>query len=953
MNYKPRLGFCFKLFAFIIGFSSIFISVKSQTTASDDAAAMLALKKTLGPPESLGWTDPDPCKWKHVFCSEDKRVTRIQIGHQNLQGTLPSDIQNLTELERLEVQWNNISGPVPSLNGLSSLQVLMLSNNHFTSFPTDFFSGLSSLQSVEMDNNPFSAWEIPQSLQNASALQNFSANSANITGKIPDIFGSDAFPGLTILHLAFNCLEGELPSSFSGSSIQSLWVNGQLSNSKLNGTVAVLQNMTFLKEVWLHSNSFSGPLPDLSGLKDLQSLSLRDNSFTGPVSVSLMKLESLKTVNLTNNLLQGPVPEFKDSVAVDMVKDSNRFCLPSPGDCDPRVTSLLNVVKSMDYPQRLADNWKGNDPCMDWLGITCSNGNITVINFEKMGVTGTISPDFASLKSLQRLILAGNNLTGTIPEELTALVALKELDVSNNQLYGKVPTFKSNIILNTNGNPDIGKEKSTTSPGSESGNPSAGSGSKSSGNSGNSSKKTSAFIGIIIASIFGGLLVVGLLGLLVFCLYKKKQKRFSRVQSPNAMVIHPRHSGSDNESVKITVAGSSVSVGAVSEAHTFPNSEPGGDIQMVEAGNMVISIQVLRNVTNNFSEENILGQGGFGVVYKGELHDGTKIAVKRMESGVISGKGSTEFMSEIAVLTKVRHRHLVALLGYCLDGNEKLLVYEYMPQGTLSRHIFNWEEEGLKPLEWTKRLTIALDVARGVEYLHGLAHQSFIHRDLKPSNILLGDDMRAKVADFGLVRLAPEGKASIETRIAGTFGYLAPEYAVTGRVTTKVDVFSFGVILMELITGRKALDESQPEESIHLVTWFKRMHINKDSFHKAIDPTIDLNEETLASISTVAELAGHCCAREPYQRPDMGHAVNVLSSLVELWKPTDQCSEDIYGIDLEMSLPQALKKWQAYEGRSNLESSSSSLLPSLDNTQTSIPTRPYGFAESFTSADGR
>ncbi|MBA0715586.1 hypothetical protein Golax_014476 [Gossypium laxum] len=953
MNYKPRLGFCFKLFAFIIGFSSIFISVKSQTTASDDAAAMLALKKTLGPPESLGWTDPDPCKWKHVFCSEDKRVTRIQIGHQNLQGTLPSDIQNLTELERLEVQWNNISGPVPSLNGLSSLQVVMLSNNHFTSFPTDFFSGLSSLQSLEMDNNPFSAWEIPQSLQNASALQNFSANSANITGKIPDIFGSDAFPGLTILHLAFNSLEGELPSSFSGSSIQSLWVNGQLSNSKLNGTVAVLQNMTFLKEVWLHSNSFSGPLPDFSGLKDLQSLSLRDNSFTGPVPVSLMKLESLKTVNLTNNLLQGPVPEFKDSVAVDMVKDSNRFCLPSPGDCDPRVTSLLNVVKSMDYPQRLADNWKGNDPCMDWLGITCSNGNITVINFEKMGVTGTISPDFASLKSLQRLILAGNNLTGTIPEELTALVALKELDVSNNQLYGKVPTFKSNIILNTNGNPDIGKEKSTTSPGSESGNPSAGSGSKSSGNSGNGSKKTSAFIGIIIASIFGGLLVVGLLGLLVFCLYKKKQKRFSRVQSPNAMVIHPRHSGSDNESVKITVAGSSVSVGAVSEAHTFPNSEPGGDIQMVEAGNMVISIQVLRNVTNNFSEENILGQGGFGVVYKGELHDGTKIAVKRMESGVISGKGSTEFMSEIAVLTKVRHRHLVALLGYCLDGNEKLLVYEYMPQGTLSRHIFNWEEEGLKPLEWTKRLTIALDVARGVEYLHGLAHQSFIHRDLKPSNILLGDDMRAKVADFGLVRLAPEGKASIETRIAGTFGYLAPEYAVTGRVTTKVDVFSFGVILMELITGRKALDESQPEESIHLVTWFKRMHINKDSFHKAIDPTIDLNEETLASISTVAELAGHCCAREPYQRPDMGHAVNVLSSLVELWKPADQCSEDIYGIDLEMSLPQALKKWQAYEGRSNLESSSSSLLPSLDNTQTSIPTRPYGFAESFTSADGR
>ncbi|TKY56676.1 Receptor protein kinase TMK1 [Spatholobus suberectus] len=159
---------------------------------------------------------------------------------------------------------------------------------------------------------------------------------------------------------------------------------------------------------------------------------------------------------------------------------------------------------------------------------------------------------------------------------------------------------------------------------------------------------------------------------------------------------------------------------------------------------------------------------------------------------------------------------------------------------------------------------------------------------------------------------------------------------------------------MELITGRKALDETHSEDSMHLVTWFRRMSINKDSFHKAIDRTIQLNEETLASIHTVAELACHCSARDPYQRPDMGHAVNVLSSLVELWKPSNQNSKDIYGSDLDMSWPQTLKKWQAYEGRSQMESSSSSCLPpSLDNTQTSIPPRPYGFADSFILADGR
>ncbi|GMP21714.1 hypothetical protein CsSME_00000034 [Camellia sinensis var. sinensis] len=190
--------------------------------------------------------------------------------------------------------------------------------------------------------------------------------------------------------------------------------------------------------------------------------------------------------------------------------------------------------------------------------------------------------------------------------------------------------------------------------------------------------------------------------------------------------------------------------------------------------------------------------------------------------------------------------------------------------------------------------------------------------------------MRAKVADFGLVRLAPDGNVSVETKLAGTFGYLAPEYAETGRVTTKSDVYSFGVILMELITGRKALDQTQKEESVHLVTWFRRMY-NKDTFQKAIDPTIDLDEETLASVSTVAELAGHCCARDSSQRPDMGHAVNVLSSLTELWKPSDPDADDIYGVDFDMTLPQSVKKWQA------LDTSSSALLGSGDNTQGSIP----------------
>lgn len=936
------------LYAVVLFFFLVSSPVKSQSNA--DGKAMEALSKSIGK-NSLGWTGTDFCNWAHVTCDKSSgRVIKIQIGNQNLTGTLPPEIAELSELWQFEVQSNQLTGPFPSFSGLASFRTLIAHDNNFTSITSDFFNGLSSLEAIFLDYNPsFSPWTIPENLTSCSQLKNFSANGANIVGKIPDFFGANNFPGLTDLHLAMNHLEGELPESFSGSSIQSLWLNGQ----KLNGTIKVLASMTNLNEVWLHGNQFSGPLPDFSNLTQLKTLSLRDNQFTGPVPSSLLSLKSLSSVNFSNNLLQGPPPKFREGVALDMIEGSNSFCVDvRGGSCDPGVDVLLSVLEPLNYPVTFAQSWKGNDPCKDWKGVVCAAGNVTVVNFHKMGLDGTISPNFSKLKSLKKLILSDNSLKGTIPDELASLPQLDELDVSNNQLYGKVPKFNQNVIVKTSGNSDIGKDHSSippagTPPGGSPGSPTDGGGGSDSG-SGGSKSKTGVVVGAVVGSV-GGLFVVGAVA---FCLLARRRKRSGRVQSPNTLVLHPHHSG-DQDAVKIAVASSVGTNGGGSEIYS-PSSSGGRDIHVVEAGNMIISIQVLRNVTNNFSEANILGRGGFGTVYKGELHDGTKIAVKRMESGVVADKGLNEFKSEIAVLTKVRHRHLVALLGYCLDGNERLLVYEYMPQGTLSRYLFNWKEEGLKPLEWTRRLTIALDVARGVEYLHSLAHRSFIHRDLKPSNILLGDDLRAKVADFGLVRLAPEGKASFETRLAGTFGYLAPEYAVTGKITTKVDLYSFGVILMELITGRKAIDESQPEESLHLVTWFRRMCMNKDTFRKVIDPVIDLDEETLASVSTVAELAGHCTAREPYQRPDMGHAVNVLSSLVELWKPTEpEDADDVYGINFDMSLPQVLKKWQAFEGNTNLDDSASSFLPSGDNTQTSIPTRPSGFADSFTSADGR
>lgn len=284
---------------------------------------------------------------------------------------------------------------------------------------------------------------------------------------------------------------------------------------------------------------------------------------------------------------------------------------------------MLDVVEAFGHPSGFA-NWKGNDPCNKamWSGIFCHGGNITVVNFQGMGLTGYISPKFAAITSLEKLILSNNNISGVIPDELTSLGNLIILDVKNNQLHGVIPSFNTNVIVKTSGNVDIGRN---SGPGPTSSIPLNSSSLVTLTKTPQISGRQSS-TGVVVGSVVGGVCAVFGAGIVVFYIYKGKHRRPGRVQSPNTRVIHPRHSGSD-DAVKIT--GSSIDGGTASETLSLRNSEP-SDMHIVEASNMVISIQVLRNITNNFSQENILGRGGFGTVYKGELHDGTKIAVKRM-----------------------------------------------------------------------------------------------------------------------------------------------------------------------------------------------------------------------------------------------------------------------------------------------------------------------------------
>lgn len=927
-----------KLVLFYFFFLSLasFFTLSISSTDPIDVSVLQKLASLLHPPPS-GW-DPksDPCnpEWPGVACDSD-RVVSIDLASKSLIGSLPHNLNSLSALRSLTLQRNKLSGPLSPLSNLSNLQTVFLDFNNFESVPPLFFQGLSALQTFSLNENPnLSPWAIPNDLAGSVDLAQFYASNAGVTGTIPDFLGT--LSSLTSLRLSYNYLTGGIPASFASSGIQNLWLNNQNSTDKLSGPIDVIGSMTQLMQVWLHSNAFSGPIPDLSNCTSLFDLQLRDNHLTGVLPESIFHLPELANVSLGNNLLQGPYPSFPPGVIIgDSSSSKNGFCGTKPGPCNPMVTVLLEVEAGFGYPEKLADLWKGNEPC-GWSYVRCdSKGNIIILVISNQNLTGSISLAIANLTWLKTLVLSNNILTGSIPESLTGLSQLQTLDVSNNNLSGKIPNFGGKVRLITTGNPLLGVNPPSTGGDSNS----TQSGSSTDSTSGSSNKKsTPSMIVWIIVIVVVGVVVVTVL--CVYCCCMKSSCKKGRMQIPlNGL-----------ETVKLTVNSNYAST----SGQTSLGNSGHSDAQVFESGSLIISIQDLRQGTNNFNDDNIVGRGGFGVVYKGKLLDGRQIAVKRMESSAISSKGVSEFQAEIAVLTKVRHRHLVGLLGYCTNGNERLLVYEYMPQGTLGQHLFEWEVNGYNPLSWKQRLTIALDVARGIEYLHSLAHKSFIHRDLKPSNILLGDDMRAKVSDFGLVKHAPEGKSCVETRLAGTFGYLAPEYAATGRVTTKCDVYSFGVILMELITGRKVLDESQPEERTHLVPWFRRVLINKDNIDKVVDPTLDPDEETFSSILRVAELAGHSTAREPHQRPEMGHGVNVLSPLVEVWKPASPREEETYSSYHHPSLSQALRHWQANEstfgeGSLMMAGDTYSHLRSLDNSQTSLPAKPAGFADSFDS----
>ncbi|CAL9764344.1 unnamed protein product [Musa acuminata subsp. burmannicoides] len=496
---------------------------------------------------------------------------------------------------------------------------------------------------------------------------------------------------------------------------------------------------------------------------------------------------------------------------------------------DSRNVDAMVAIKGTYAVKR---NWMG-DPCMPkayaWDGLNCTVdvagvSRITAVNLSHGALTGEISTSFANLSEIQYLDLSYNKLTGSIPAFLAYLPSLKHLDLANNELSGFVPSSlitksqNGSLTLRIEGNRNVCFNATSCEA---------------------KPKKTSPTI-IVISCVVP---VVLLLMLVVLCILRKQQGSlfFVHIQRPRGRHIK----GSKEYAFQI-------------DNRRFTYTE-------------------LKKITKNF--DRVLGKGGFGTVYYGQLENGIEVAVK-----MLSHTSSEEFVTEAQHLSRVHHRNLVSMIGYSIDGEHLALVYEYMSQGTLKEHL-RAESRGDRHLSWEQRLRIALEASQGLEYLHTGCKPSLIHRDVKTSNILLNERLEAKISDFGLSKAFEDDERShVSTKVVGTPGYLDPEYYVKNQLSEKSDVYSFGVVLLELITGQPPILIGS--ENIHIVEWVYE-RLAKGNVEDVVDKSLQ-GEYDVNCAWKIAYVALNCAMESSTKRPTMTEVVMQLKERLALQSNLDE-----------------------------------------------------------------
>ncbi|XP_057963186.1 phytosulfokine receptor 1 [Malania oleifera] len=810
----------------------------------------------------------------------------VHLDSNYLAGALPLDLFRLRKLARLSLQDNRFSGPLSSeIGNLSDLIRLDISSNCFSGRLPDVFHSFPKLQFFLAQSNAFTG-QLPPSLLNSPNLSSLSlrnnslegpldVNCSAMTGLTSLDLASNRFSGsipdnlpscrkLKNIHLAKNSFYGQIPESFknfhslsslslSNASIHNITMALGILQQCKNLTILVL-TMNFRGEVLPSDPSLqfkkltalviancklSGTIPQwLKGCSKLQLLDLSWNRLVGTIPVWFGNFQSLFYLDLSNNSFTGEIPKSITGLP-SLINRNISLQDPSPDfhffmRKNPSLRALqYNQIWSFPPTVELSYN-QLTGPIWPEFG---NLKRLHILDLKFNYLSGSIPSNLSGMRSIETLDLSHNYLSGTLPPSLVNLSFLSKFSVAYNQLYGEIPsggqflTFQSSSFEGNEGlcgehaSPCPSPDHIPFKPGSR--------------------KKESkgGIIGMAVGIGFGSILFLAVVFMIV-------------LRAPRRRVVDPEREFNANDKALEEVSSGSVVL--------FQNKE----------NNKQLFVDDLLNSTNNFDQANIIGCGGFGLVYKATLPDGRKVAIKRLSGECVQME--REFQAEVEALSRAQHPNLVLLQGYCRYKNDRLLMYSYMENSSLDYWLHE-KLDGASYLNWYRRLQIARGVAKGLAYLHQSCEPHILHRDIKSSNILLDQNFEAHVADFGLARLILPYDTHVTTDLVGTLGYIPPEYGQTPVATYKGDVYSFGVVLLELLTGKRPVDICKPKGSRDLISWVIQMKKeNRES--EVFDPFI-YDKQHDKEMLRVLEIACLCLSESPKVRPSTQQLVSWLDNI--------------------------------------------------------------------------
>ncbi|CAN1156783.1 Receptor protein-tyrosine kinase CEPR1 [Linum perenne] len=884
-----------------------------------------------------GYVEEFDISWRRIsvrfpvgICSYLPQLRVIRLGHNHLHDSdfLNSIITNCSFLEELDMGALFLTGNLPDFSPLTHLKMLNMSYNFFTGeFPLSI-TNLTNLESLDFNENThLDSWRLPDSFSRLTKLKTMILTTCAVRGSIPAWLAN--MTSLVDLELSGNFLTGTIPAELGLlKNLQSLEL---YYNYELSGNIPdQLGNLTELIDLDISVNKLTGKLPEsICLLPKLQVLQLYNNSLTGNIPVSIAESTSLRILSLYGNSFTGEVPPGlgKHSHMIVLDLSENRLSGPLPsevchggkllyflvldnmfsGELPPSLTQCKTLLRFRVSHNRL----QGSIP-QGLLGLP----HASIIDLGYNNFSGLIDKSIAMGRNLSELFMQSNKISGVVPPEISGAINLVKIDLSNNLLSGPLPSQIGNLrklnLLMLQGN-----KLDSSIPNS-----------------------ISFLKSLNVLDLSNNLLTGSIPESLSELLPNSIDFSNNNLSGPIPLIFIKQglvesFSGNPGLCVPVPVTSSNQVFPICSQRH---NQEKHNPVWVISISVVIIVIGILLLIKRRFGskravmepdetlstsffsydvksfhrisfdqreileamvDKNIVGHGGSGTVYKIELSSGEVVAVKRLWSKRSKDSASEdvqlvldkELKTEVETLGSIRHKNIVKLYCYFSGLDVNLLVYEYMPNGNL------WDaiHKGWIHLNWPTRHQIALGVAQGLAYLHHDLLPPIIHRDIKSSNILLDINYHPKVADFGIAKVlqAIGGKDSTTTLIAGTYGYLAPEYAFSSKATTKCDVYSFGVVLLELITGRKPV-EAEFGENKNIIYWVSTKVETKEGVMEVLDKKLSgcFRDEMIQ----VLRIAIRCTYKNPSLRPTMSEVVQLLIEADPYRYKSSNKSKDVYKI---------------------------------------------------------